>query len=235
MAATLDRMSASPLALALGRDGAEILCGLLSARECVDLVAVIGTSTRGGAGSRKLLACEWCAELAHRLRQHPALAEHLPRGHVAVQCTYFVKSAALNWLVTIHQDLSIPLAARLDAPGWQGWSQKEGHWFAQPPAELLEQLVAVRLHLDDCGPEDGPLRIVPGSHRFGRLSDDQAATLRDNLGEVACTAGLGDALLLRPLTLHASSKATGHSARRVLHFVFGPPSLPHGLAWAQAL
>ena len=41
----------------------------------------------------------------------------------------------------------------------------------------------------------------------------------------------GDALLMRPLVLHASSKSSGSSLRRVLHFVFGPEVLPYGLAW----
>ena len=41
-------------------------------------------------------------------------------------------------------------------------------------------------------------------------------------------------MLMRLLLLHASSKATGASRRRVLHFLFGPPRLPLGLAWAHA-
>jgi hypothetical protein len=40
---------------------------------------------------------------------------------------------------------------------------------------------------------------------------------------------------MRPLLLHASSKGSGTSARRVLHFVFGPRQLPHGLAWELAV
>jgi hypothetical protein len=42
------------------------------------------------------------------------------------------------------------------------------------------------------------------------------------------------AMLMQPLLLHASSKATGTSRRRVLHFLFGPPALPCGLAWPHA-
>ncbi|WP_182990142.1 hypothetical protein [Massilia sp. Se16.2.3] len=38
---------------------------------------------------------------------------------------------------------------------------------------------------------------------------------------------------MRPLVLHASSKASGTSLRRVLHIVFGPPALPYGLRWQQ--
>ena len=44
----------------------------------------------------------------------------------------------------------------------------------------------------------------------------------------------GFAVLMRPLLLHASSKATGASRRRVLHFLFGPRQLLLGLAWANA-
>ena len=220
--------------LDFGRDGAALVPGVSGAAERAEILQALGRIPLGHAGSRNLLSQPWCIDLAGHLRRHPTLGGHLPRHHVAFQCTYFEKSAALNWLVPIHQDLSIPVAARIDVPGWQGWSQKEGHWFVQPPADLLEQLVAVRLHLDDCGPEDGPLRVVPGSHLGGRVSDDEASALRNRIGEVTCTARPGDALLLRPLVLHASSKGTGRSARRVLHFVFGPAALPHGLAWAQS-
>ena len=63
---------------------------------------------------------------------------------VAVQCTYFEKSADRNWLVPIHQDLAIPVARRVEHPALRGWSHKEGSLFVQPPADVLAQLVAVR-------------------------------------------------------------------------------------------
>jgi hypothetical protein len=40
---------------------------------------------------------------------------------------------------------------------------------------------------------------------------------------------------MRPLILHASSKSTELSQRRVLHFVFGPAKLPLGLEWRRAV
>lgn len=221
--------------LDLDRDGATLVPSVLSPADCAEALQALGPMPRGNAGTRNLLSHARCIALANRLREHVALGAHLPGSHVAVQCTYFEKSTALNWLVTLHQDLSVPVAARIDAPGWRGWSEKEGQLFAQPPVSVLEQLIAVRVHLDVCGSDDGPLRIVPASHRLGQLSDDEAIRLRAEFGEVVCTASPGDALLLRPLLLHASSKATGHSPRRVLHFVFGPPVLPNGLAWARAV
>ena len=105
----------------------------------------------------------------------------------------------------------------------------------QPPVEVLEQLVAVRLHLDDCGESDGPLRLVPGSHRLGVVDPQQALVERDARGQTTCTALAGDALVMRPLALHASSKSSGTSRRRVLHVVYGPARLPEGLDWAAAI
>ncbi len=44
-----------------------------------------------------------------------------------------------------------------------------------------------------------------------------------------------DGVAVIPQVLHASSKATGSGLRRVLHFVFGPASLPYGLQWALSV
>jgi len=137
--------------------------------------------------------------------------------------------------VSVHQDLSIPVAERVDAEGLRGWSEKEGSLQVQPPVEVLEQLVAVRLHIDPCNEDDGPLRVVPASHLQGIVSPESAVRERDAKGEVFCTAQPGDALVMRPLLLHASSKARASSRRRVLHFLFGPPTLPHGLRWPAAV
>lgn len=220
--------------LDLARDGAAHWRAAVPQRQIDDLIAELAAHAQvepGRAGTRSLLAQPWCRALAAQLRDHPALQPSLA-GLVAVQCTYFEKSTALNWLVTLHQDLSVPVAGRIDAPGWQGWAEKEGQWFAQPPAEVLGSLLAVRLHLDRCGIDDGPLRVVPGSHLHGRLDDEAARQWRERCGETTCLAEPGDVLVLRPLTLHASSKARGTSPRRVLHIVYGPASLPDGARWA---
>jgi hypothetical protein len=187
------------------------------------------------AGLRGLLTAHWCEALAVTLRRHPALAPFLSPQSVAVQCTLFEKSPSQNWLVSRHQDLSIPVKERVDDPELTGWSQKDGRVFVHPPTKLLEALVAVRVHIDDGGPEGGGLRVVPGSHRFGRLDAVRAAALRAESGEIVPEVPRGGVLVMRPLLLHASSKATVPVYRRVLHFVFGPPELPAGLQWKDAL
>ena len=212
------------------RDGFGICTNVLSADECADAARHLPP---GAAGTRCLLSQPWCAALARRLRAHPALA--VGAQMVAVQCTGFEKSAGRNWLVPIHQDLSIPVAARLDHPALSGWSVKEGVNFVRTTADLLATVVVVRVHLDPCRLDDGPLRVVPGSHLHGIVDQTQADALRAAAGETICVAPIGAALVMRPLLLHASSKGSGSSARRVLHFVFGPRRLAHGLDWHVAL
>lgn len=185
----------------------------------------------GEAGSRRLLDAAWCRTLAMQARAHPLVAPLIPDGHVVVQCTAFEKSVGSNWLVPVHQDLGIPVHARVDHPDLSGWSEKEGSWYVQPPVDVLQALVAVRVHLDDCSEDDGPLRVVPGSHRLGRIGADAAREVKAGSAEVTCPAPRGAAMVMRPLLLHASSKARGTSRRRVLHFLFGPRVLPYGLQW----
>jgi hypothetical protein len=208
---------------------------VLTADECEAVAHRLATVPAHAAGTRCLLSQPWCRALAATIRQHPGLSPLVPPDFVAAQCTYFQKSQARNWLVPLHQDVSIPVAQRVTHEELGGWSEKEGTWYVQPPVEFLQQLVAVRLHIDSCGIDDGPLRVVPASHLKGRLPEELAGTAQQIEAEFICTAGQGSVLVMRPLLLHASSKSRGTSRRRVLHFLFGPRELPFGLQWQQAI
>lgn len=210
-------------------NGFAVTSRVLTDAECERIA--LRVPSNGRPGSRCLLNEAWCAELAGTIRRHDELAVHVPRAHVAVQCTCFEKSVAGNWLVPMHQDLGIPVARRVAHPRLSGWSEKEGVLYVQPPAHFLRQLVAVRLHLDACGKADGPLKVVPGSHRLGRFSAAQVSLMRHGCGEIACPVPRGSTMVMRPLLLHASSKSCGEGRRRELHFLFGPRSLPFGLHW----
>jgi len=207
---------------------------ILGPNEIASIESALSNVLTSNAGTRNLLELEWCQSLVARVRAEPSIRELLPGSSVAVQCTLFDKTPKRNWLVPLHQDLSIPVSARVAHLELRAWSTKEGQDFVQPPDDLLAELVAVRLHIDECGPDNGPLRVVPGSHREGRLAAPAARLLRDCLGEVACAVGRGGALILKPLLLHASSKASSPNHRRVLHFLFGPASIGYGLRWQHA-
>jgi hypothetical protein len=211
--------------------GFAVAKAVISAASCNAIESELNTIPLLGAGTRNLLTTPWCAALATQLRSNLCIAQLVPAAHLAVQCTCFEKSRNKNWLVSLHQDLSIPVAERVDHSEWTGWSEKEGSLYVQPPLSVMQDLVAVRLHIDPCGAEDGPLRVVPGTHQMGIIPAEAGPALRAAHGEMVCLAAPGDAVVMRPLVLHASSKSTGQSRRRVLHFLFGPPELPHGLRW----
>lgn len=221
--------------LKLEIDGYAVLPNAIGAGDLQAIEMPLAELALTGAGSRNLLEYAWCRRLAVQLARTPAIREALPSAAMAIQCTLFDKHAASNWLVALHQDLSVPVLERREHPELRGWSRKEGVDFVQPPKELLETLLIVRVHLDACDLDSGPIRIVPGSHRCGRLSGTEARQLRESHGERACVADPGDALLMRPLVLHASSKATKAAHRRVLHFVYGPHSPGYGLDWRSAV
>lgn len=214
------------------RSGYTVFPVLIDAAALHGVDAALRDDAISAYGTRNLLALPWCAALAANIRARLIDAGLLTPDYIGVQCTYFEKSRGYNWLVAPHQDLSIPVARRVDHDALAGWSAKDGTLFVQPPVAVLERLVALRLHVDDCGVDDGALKVVPGSHQHGRLQDIDKARLRDAIGEVTCPVAAGGGMAMRPLLVHASSKATGASRRRVLHFVFGPADLPHGLAWA---
>ena len=79
------------------------------------------------------------------------------------------------------------------------------------PAHALERVLALRLHLDDSRTDNGPLRVIPESHRYGVLSEREVARLASERASVTCCMLAGGIIAMRPLLLHASSKAEGTS------------------------
>ena len=152
-------------------------------------------------------------------------------GCFAVRATLFDKTPEANWKVVWHQDVSIAVRERASVTGFGPWSEKAGVPHVQPPADLLERMLAVRVHLDDCGAANGPVRVLPGSHRVGRLSADAIDGWRAGAEPVDCLAERGAVLAFRPLLLHASSRASSPAHRRVVHFEFAAEELPEPLAW----
>src|SRR2546428_11061743 len=155
---------------AFDENGYAIIDAVLDEEQCKAVADRVSAAGIVRAGARTLLHDAWCAELALYLKSCAAIAEQLPATAVAAQCTLFDKSPARNWLVALHQDLSIPVRERVAHPDCTGWAEKEGVPFVQPPLSLLESLVAGRGHLGECGPRARPIRVGAGSPRPWRLS-----------------------------------------------------------------
>lgn len=150
-----------------------------------------------------------------------------------VKATLFNKTPNTNWGVGWHQDLTIASQEPIETEGFTCWSTKSGIPHVQPPAELLNQMLAVRIHLDDCPADNGALKVIPGSHQQGRLSREQKKSWVDEQEHQICEAHSGDVLIMNPLLLHASAKSTVDLQRRVLHLEVTSQELPGNLDWAQ--
>lgn len=139
---------------------------------------------------------------------------------VPFRATLFDKSPKANWLVVWHQDTALPLRARVNEAGWGPWSAKTGVQYAHAPAWALETIVALRVSLDDSTASNGPLRVLPGSHERGVLSDEEIDKLVGEITPVDCLTRAGGVVAMRPLIVHASSKATGDQPRRIVHIEY---------------
>jgi Phytanoyl-CoA dioxygenase (PhyH) len=190
--------------------------------EITALVADLGRGAlrRTRAGARRMMSEPSVAAIARDSRLIELASAAVGCAVQPFKATLFDKSPAANWLVSWHQDRALPMRTRREVAGWWPWSVKAGTLHVNAPAEALANVVAVRLHLDDSVTENGPLRVLSGTHRLGILGDDEIHDLAATRTAVVCCLPRGGLLLMSPLLVHSSSKATMGRPRRVLHFEY---------------
>jgi ectoine hydroxylase-related dioxygenase (phytanoyl-CoA dioxygenase family) len=223
--------------------GFAIIPDVIDSNNITALIAATATanfarSTRGDDvfGARNILSVPEIQRLSRNAGITSLVESAIGASSIAVRGIFFDKTPIANWPVAWHQDLSLAVMKREDIHGWGNWSIKAGIHHVQPPYEILEQMITLRIHLDDSGMDTGPLRVLPGSHRRGRIPADESASLRSEIPEHTCLAAAGSALAMKPLILHASSAARRPAHRRVIHIEYAPKDLlPPELNWAFAL
>jgi hypothetical protein len=201
---------------------------------CVAADELHAAHSRPPAGIREPTALHDAFHRAAKSDTVTSLAASLLDGPPRlVRSILFDKTPATNWDVVWHQDVTIAVKERIDVPGFGPWSTKQGVHHVQPPSRVLERMVTLRIHLDDCGPANGPLLVVPGSHANGFVDVRTLDVAKCERRAVACVVSAGDCVAMRPLILHASKKALEPAHRRVLHLEFACDDLPGGLAWTE--
>lgn len=241
----MEAMSSLPSQLAeLERDGYAILRGVFSEDSIAAMIGSLkavfaeraGTeaSIRGEEGTiyaaRNVL--ELWPDAAAVWRVPPlleCLAAVLSRRFGLVRILFFDKPPQQTWALPWHKDLTIAVRDnRLPSRQFIKPTRKAGVPHVEAPLFVLEAMLTARIHLDDATEENGPLKVVPGSHRTGKaLTLDLAPPLR-------ILAGRGDVLLMRPLLAHCSGKSHPHTTRhrRILHLEFAAAAdLSDGYAW----
>jgi ectoine hydroxylase-related dioxygenase (phytanoyl-CoA dioxygenase family) len=208
-------------------------CGFAVLQQCISRgthESLAGAINADEHGARNLLANAVVRSFACSDALRKPVVSVLGQSCFAVRGIFFNKNSNANWKVTWHQDCVIAVREKVEIEGWGPWSRKAGVTHVRPPAPIVQQMLAIRIHLDDCGQDNGPLRVIPGTHIGGFLSDRQIQDWPKDAA-VTCAVSRGDAILLRPLLLHASSTASQPSNRRVIHLEFAAHELPNGATW----
>lgn len=149
----------------VGERGFATVLEVLSQREIMALLSSLPGLEHGRsrAGIRHILSNPAVKALANDPRLLQIARETLGANASPFRATLFDKSPASNWLITWHQDTALPLRERRGSPGWSSWSAKDGVIYAHAPASALQNVLALRVHLDDSTEQNGPLRVVPGA------------------------------------------------------------------------
>ncbi|MEW4564293.1 phytanoyl-CoA dioxygenase family protein [Bremerella sp. JC770] len=178
-------------------------------------------------GSRNLLAAApWLVDWAHR----PPLAELMRQtlGEKAglVRGLFFDKPPDRSWSLPWHRDRTIAVKDNtLKSEHFHNPTRKAGIAHYEASETLLANMLTLRIHLDAMTSENGPLSVIPGSHRMDAGQESSPIIL---------SAAAGNVLAMRPLLSHASSMSqegtTAH--RRIVHLEFAAsPVLPDGVRW----
>jgi hypothetical protein len=161
----------------------------------------------------------------------PLLATVLGPDFGLVRGLFFDKPPGRSWWLPWHKDLTIAVKNnQLPSSHFTRPTFKAGVPHVVAPVELLERMLTIRIHLDVVTTENGPLRVIPGSHRTGK------EIVADDVEPVTIFAQRGDALAMRPLVAHSSGDSLPGTQlhRRILHLEFAADGkLPDGYEWQR--
>lgn len=190
------------------------------------------TSATAKAGRRLEVSAALGAALSEESSLLRAVQGLAPRA-MPVRIVAFNKSENANWGVPWHQDRVIAVAEKADVAGYTNWTNKSGTWHCEPPQTILDEMLFVRVHLDDTDQSNGAMEIAVGSHSLGIVPAAKAEEVAKTHPIETCVAERGDVLVLKMLTLHSSKPAQVPSGRRVLRIDFSSSQLPPPLSWSE--
>lgn len=161
------------------------------------------------------------------------LQQILGDNYFVVKSIYFDKPQTSNWFVSWHQDLTISVDKKIELPGFEFWTTKQNQFAVQPPLDILQNVVTVRIHLDETDENNGALKVIPRSHLKGIYRPEKIDWSIEK--EINCNVKKSGIMLMKPLLLHSSGRTTNNKQRRVIHLEFSNQELPTALNWAERL
>jgi hypothetical protein len=222
----------------LDADGFVLVSGVVANDQIANLRAELDVFAQEHSASRdepysarNLLVHSSVRALVHSCGIDTLVTAALGPHAFPVRGILFDKVPGANWSVGWHQDKIIPVAERVETAGFSAWSLKRGVVHVRPPAAVLSRMLTLRVHLDDTLSQNGALCVIPASHNQGIIEDTEVQEQSEKGVATVCEASAGSVLAMRPLLLHASSRAKSPTHRRVVHLEFAGDKLPGQLRW----
>lgn len=226
----------------LDADGFALLPGVLTRDDVIAALAEWDVVCRRNADDPAILANDGPAygarnllqlwpgviDLARRPRLGSVIREVLGPAAGVVRVLFFDKPPGHSWALPWHKDYNVAVAEHRGGEVFTKPTTKAGVPHVVAPPAVLNAMLTARLHLDDVDERNGPLRVIPGSHRHYPMGEDPPHE------PVAVHCRAGDVLLMRPLLTHASghTKPGAEAHRRIVHFeCAASPELPDGYRW----
>lgn len=193
------KVGPNTLVKSIERWGYSIHEDVLSSVDCDEILSELhnGHLSRSRAGVRHLMANNKVRTLAADRRLLSIVHPVLGRSAAPYRATLFEKTGRANWLVVWHQDTALPLENRIHSNEWGPWSTKAGINYAHAPTWALNRILALRIHLDDSTPDNGPLKVIPGSHLHGVLDDERVFELSRTGTIKECVVDRGGVVAMR--------------------------------------
>jgi hypothetical protein len=222
---------------ALERCGAVRVPSALNDRQLDALWSILRPEAAVGAvrgrsqeayGARGILSARpELRQLLTELELDGVAGDALRRPVFPIDAVFFDKRPDANWAVPAHQDVVVPIPSEADARAARNERLRHGLRYGEPADHVLRELVALRIHFDDAGADNGGIAIADGSHQRGRLSDTEIRGIpAEAFAPYDCRTG--DVLLMKPLAVHRSGRSLLPTRRRVLHVLYAPRDGWHG-------
>ncbi|OWP83106.1 phytanoyl-CoA dioxygenase [Flavobacterium davisii] len=225
------------------KNGFHILNNIYTHEEIETIIHLIESSEKSNTNFRKdkeLFAIRAILKEIPKLKNHifnknliNIIEEIGNNTYFVIKSIYFDKPKTSNWVVPYHQDLTINLSEKIETDKFINWTKKNEQITVQPPTPILENIFTIRIHLDNTTAENGAVKVIPKSHKKGiiQLTDHEINKNK----EYICDVPKGGVMLMKPLTLHASTRTTNNQRRRVIHIEFSNIILDNGLKWNEYL
>lgn len=218
---------------------------------------VVGHATRPDAGPEARMADGRRLQFSSRTVIQWEWREGSQEVRLIEPCDHFDERFAALWedprFVEPMQDLvgddPAPFTSKLNLKRPREgsefpWHQDFPYWYVFTPEHAADVGTAM-LFLDDATPDNGALRVLPGSHRAGPAPRDPHDVTRfladgrriDESREHVLDVTAGTVCFFGPFLLHRSSPNTSPAHRRALLFSFQPAGRPrmHTLEWRPHL